>query len=326
MRLGENDVLINPARAYLNLFNDLDKSIPAHERIAHWLGDELADAAQEGFETFLTLIPISPTAREIADSLAKSKYWPAACIIVAALAERFRQDIGFDDLTDERLMAGFFELRRGTVRKSTSIDGLEKTLENALHKRDAWSAAMRFYYEPQFEAQLIYVHALRTLMRDDNHATIVTELANDWLERFPDMAHAPELELITRLLRSGALDQLRRARERFTDISNAERRRNWDVIGILIEFEYTVAQLEASTVERDLLWHLEYFVGERTTYGAHIALSPLQLEWIISTFRPLWPWAEDESPRSAHNRTAHDASNHLIHFIRRLGSDAGVEA
>lgn len=326
MYLGDSNRLIPPAKAYLNLFYDLDKTISAHERIAYWLGDELADAAYSGFETFLNMTPPSPSAKEIADSLAKGKYWQAACIIVVALAERFRRGVGFNDLSDERLMAGFLELRRSKVDEDEAIVALTEVLATTLHTREIWSAAMRLYYEPQFEARLTYVDALHELMSDDRHTIIVTELADDWLQRFPQMPHAPELELMVRLLRSGEFDKLRYARERFTDSQDDERRRNWDSIGLLVDCEKTVARIEISKVEPELLWNLQVLIGKRAADGTYIVLSTSQLEWIIATFRAFWPHVHHPTGTYSGDKNGWDASDHLIYLIRRLASEASNEA
>ena len=327
MRLGQSDVLVQPAMAYLNQFDDLNKALPAEERIAHWLGKELSDAARCGFETFLKIDPPSPTAGEIANLFAKGRYWVRACIMVAALAERFRQNIGFDDLPNENLMAGFFELRRSKVEQDAGILGLEIALETILIKRGVWGIVLRLYYEAQFEAKRTYIDELHALMRDDEQELIANELADDWLARFPNMPHAPELELMTRLLRSGHEDKLRHAKKIPADILDDDSRRNWDSISIFVDFEQTVARLEqADTIEPELLWHLKNFIGERTTDGNHISLSVPQLEWIITAFRPLWPMARPQTGVFGGDRNPWDASDHLTYLIRRLGSDAHVEA
>ncbi|WP_402721060.1 NACHT domain-containing protein [Janthinobacterium rivuli] len=327
MRLGDSNVLTQPAMAYLNQFDDLDKSLPAEERIEGWLGSELSEAAHRGFEIFLTITPPSPTASEIASLLAENRYWVTACVMVAALAERFRQNIGFDDLTNEHLLAGFFELRRSKIEDDAKIVGLEKMLEITLIKRGVWSAAMQLYYEPQFQARRAYVDELTTFMRNDEHASIANELADDWLARFHNIPNSPELELMTRLLRSGQFEKLRQAKKRFTDTHNEERRRNWESIGVFVDFEKTVARLEkVGVIEPELLWHLKNFIGERTASGDHVSLNPFQLEWIITTFRPLWPQTRPQTGGFVGDKNAWDASDHLTYLIRRLGSDTSGDS
>ena len=50
MRRGGFRYVISPARAYLSQFRDIGEDIPAHERVADWVGADVAEAAHEGFE------------------------------------------------------------------------------------------------------------------------------------------------------------------------------------------------------------------------------------------------------------------------------------
>lgn len=107
IRSGHYGYVIDPAKAYWNLFQDVgEKADTGPARIAEWLGSKIAEACLEGFEAFLMTDPAKPNASEIAESFAEDRRWEAGYIISAALAERFRSGRGFDDLPDERLMAG----------------------------------------------------------------------------------------------------------------------------------------------------------------------------------------------------------------------------
>ena len=326
MRLGEYGTIVDPAKAYLNLFNDIGEDVPAQKRVAQWLGDEIADVAHMGFEAFLLLDPPRPTAQEIAESLARSRCFDASYIIVAALAERLRKGVGFNDLTDERLMAGFFELRRTSIDSHAGVVGLREAIESAVQARGAWDAAMRLYHEPQIQAGRESVDGLYALMRDEFHAGLASELAAEWLERFPDIPVGPEAELIDRLVRSGQFEALRRAASGHVGLADNERRRNWDAVGLIVDFEPTVTRLNASPIEPELLWHLRYRTGGRFGEGVNVALSPTQLEWIITTFRLIWPMVEHPSGPSGGDTNPWDASNYLLHLIRRLGNDPSEDA
>ena len=326
MRLGEYGTIIDPAKAYLNLFNDIEEGLPAHKRVSQWLGDDISDVAHVGFEAFLVLDPPTPTAQDIVESLAQGKYYEASYIIVAALAERLRKGVGFDDLADERLIAGFFELRRTNIDDHAGIVGLREAIETAIQGRGIWGEAMRLYHEPQLQARRESVDGLYALVRDEAHAELAVELAAEWLERFPDIPVGPETELIDRLIRSGRFEVLRRAAANHVGLTDDEQRRNWDAIGLIVYFELTVARLEASPIEPELLWHLRHRTGGRFDDGANIALSPAQLEWIITTFRPLWPMVDRPSGPSGGDTNPWDASNHIVHLIRRLGNDSSEDA
>lgn len=326
MRIGEYSAIINPAMAYLNLFNDIEEDLPAHKRVSQWLGDDIGDVAHVGFEAFLVLDPPTPTAQDIAESLAQGKYYEASYIIVAALAERLRRGVGFDDLADERLIAGFFELRRTSIDGHAGIVGLREAIETAIQNRGIWGEAMRLYHEPQLQARRESVDGLYALLRDEAHAELAAELAAEWLESFPDIPVGPETELIDQLIRSGRFEALRRAAAHHVGLTDDERRRNWDAVGLIADFEQTVARLEVSPIEPELLWHLRHRTGGRFDDGTNIALSHAQLEWIITTFRPLWPMVNRPSGPSGGNTNPWDASNHIVHLIRRLGNDFGEDS
>ncbi|WP_236207820.1 NACHT domain-containing protein [Pseudomonas tohonis] len=321
LRSGDYRTIVAPAKAYLNLYNDVGEGVPAHRRVSQWLGDDIAEAAHIGFEAFLTLDPPMPTAQQIADGFAQGRRYEASYAIVAALAERYRRSIGFDDLADERLMAGLFELHRTSIDSQAGISGLRETIESSIQGRGAWEEAMRLYLEPQLHAKCESVDGLYALMRDESHAQLATKLACEWLERFQDIPAGPELELVDRLINSGRVEALQRIAADYAGLTNIERRRNWDAIRFIVDFEPTVARLDSSPIEPELLWHLRDRSAGRSGGGANVALSPAQLEWIIMTFRSVWPMVDRPSGTSGGNINPWNASDYIVHLIRRLGTD-----
>lgn len=326
MRAGEYSTIIVPAKVYLNLFNDMGPDVPAHERVSQWLGNDIGIAAHMGFEAFLRVDPPTPTAREIAASLAQGKSYQAGYILIAALAERLRKGVGFDDLADERLMAGLFELRHSCVEDHAGIVGLREAIEAAVQARGIWAEAMRLYHEPQLQARRESVDGLYTLLQDEAHSELATDLAADWLERFPDIPAGPETELIDRVIRSGRFETIRRAAAGRIGLVDDERRRTWDAIGLIVDFEQTVTRLETLPIEAELLWHIRHRAGGRFDEGANIPLSAEQLEWIIKTFRLLWAMEDRPNTTSWGDTNPWNASEHIVHLIRRLGNDASEGA
>ena len=150
VRAGEYGLILAPAQAYLKRFQDIGDGLPAHERVAEWLGEEVAAAAREGFEAFLQARPPRPRAAEIARSFAESKAWSAGDIIVAALAERVRtRKLPFDGLISERLAAGLFECWHRMIDDQAGLKGLGPLLEAELKRRGKWTRVVRLYVEPQ---------------------------------------------------------------------------------------------------------------------------------------------------------------------------------
>jgi hypothetical protein len=325
MRAGDYSAIVGPAKAYLNLYNDIEDA-PAHKRIGQWLGDDIGEVAHAGFEAFLTLDPPRPTAQQIAKSNANGKAYDAAYIIVAALAERHRVGVGFDDLSDERLMAGLFELRRSRIDDHAGVVGLIEAVEATIHIRGGWKEAMKLYHEPQLQQRREDVNGLYTLMRDQVHVAMSTELAAEWLERFPDLPAGPELELVDRLIRSGRFEELRRTLALRSTSTDEERRRNWVAIGVIVDFPVTVARLGAKPIEPELLWHIRHRISNRINDDTNVLLNAAQSEWMINTFRSLWPMVHRPSGASSGDSNSWDASSFIVQLIRRLANDTSDEA
>lgn len=323
IRAGEFQWVVAPAMAYLRLFLDLRSDLPAHERVEEWLGSEIAAAAHEGFEAFLMAEPLEPTANDIAEGLAKGEQWNGGFVIVAALAERVRNGIGLAGLSDERLMAGFFILQNTRVGHEAGIDYLETMIESELSKRGKLRDAMKLFCEPRLREKREHIDGIYLLMRDDVHAGLGADLANEWLERFDDLPSSIEEEMIGRLVRSGRVDDLRRIVTQRDDLEDAVRRRNWDAAGLIADFERVSRKLAASAIDADLLWHLRDLMAasRRSRDPSAVKLDPAQVEWIVSTFRPLWPMASRPAGGWTGNRNAWEASDYLLQLLRRLGGD-----
>ena len=325
IRKGDFGVTIDLAKAYLKLFDDIGDDKPAHERIAQWLGSAIGDAAHEGFEAFLRLEPPAPSAQDIAEAIAEHKQYDAGYIIVCAFAERFRNGTGFDDLADERLMAGLFMLRNTRLDDQAGIAGLLEAIEATIQARGIWDSAMRLYHEPQLEARCKSVDGLYAFMKDDTHAALGTELAAEWLERFPDLPAFPEDELIERLIRSRRFGELRQAAAERANTSEDDRRCKWEAVGLIVDFEQTTNRLKERQIEPELLWSIRNLTND--PYESHVLapLSPAQIEWVVRVFRSSWPLVGHPQSYSG-NTNPWDASDYLLHLIRRLGNDPREEA
>lgn len=325
MRAGEYGVLVWPAKAYLKLFN-VEKEVPAQERVVQWLGDEIGAAALAGFENFLLHHSSKPSAHDIAQSLAVGTTYDAEYVIIAALAERHRNKIGFDELTDEILMAGLFALRHLGLDSHAGINGVTEAVEATLKTRCNWEVVMRGLLEPQLNARCEHFSGLYQLMHDETCVQLASQLAAEWLARFDNLPAQQEIELIDRLLRSSCFEELRHIAASRSKLTDDESRRRWNSIALLVDFEQTKPQLEAKIIEPELLWHLRARIGGRYGNSPDIALSVIQLEWIINTFRPIWPNVEHPSGLTSGENNAWDAAEFILQLIRRLGNESSLES
>lgn len=330
VRAGEYGRILPPAQAYLKRFSDIGDGVPAHERVAEWLGEDVAAAAREGFEAFLHARPPHPRAAEIARSFAESKRWPAGDIIVAALAERVRtKERPFDGLSSERLAAGLFECWHRMIDDHAGLKELGPLLEAELKRRGQWRRVVRLYVEPQLRRRAQHVDRLWAIMRGHDGG-LGADLAEDWLTRVPDMSGEAEVEMIDRLIRSNRRDALRSLlADRQGKALNDERRRNWEAVALIVDFDAARARL-GNVIEPELLWHLRARIGGRGYHddseGPPTFLSVDQLAWMIATFRTLWPSTGRPGSMTTGDTNPWDASEHIRALITRLGNDVSSEA
>ena len=328
VREGQFGFVHAPAQAYLKMFRDVGDDLQPHERIAQWLGEEVAAAAHEGFEQFLTRKPYTVTAPKIAVGFAKGTRWYASDIIIAALAERIRTHAEpFAALSEERLMAGLFTLWHTRIDDHAGIPEMEGRLEEEIKSRGAWERAIRIYITPQLKRRKEHVDRLYQLMRAHDQTGIVTKLAAEWLQECSDLPAVPEAEMIDRLLISGRYEELRGLVSKRLELDlDDERRRNWDAVQVIVDFDAARARI-GNPVEKELLWHLRSRAGDRRSDDhASAAILPSQRAWIVSRFRGVWPNRERPSGTSSGDENYWDASDYLKSQISRLGDDTSSEA
>lgn len=333
LRDGKYCKVVKTAQAYLNLYSNMGNDVPAHERIEQWLGPELQAAAFQGFEAYLSDVNSKPTAQEIADSFAESKRWSAAYIFVAAAAERVRNGKSFDYLSDERLLAVFLEIRLNHTLDHAKIDHVTEVLEQAVKNRSGlWQAFWRLRIEPQLAAQNEHVDGLYEIVRGTDVADTVVDLATEWLERFPKQSHRTEVELLDCLIVSSKFELLKKHvnDRRKSNVTDEERRSDWDVVAFLVDYENVQTQLaKRRGKDPDFLWHLRSRLGRHRHEGLPAPLSAAQLSWIIKNFRAMWPNVTQPSGVSSGDRNPWNATVYIGDLINRLGgltsSDAAKE-
>lgn len=327
VKSGQFRWILSPAQAYLKRFHDIDDGVPAHERVAEWLGEEISAATRIGFESFLQAYPPRPNAKTIALSYAKSKRWPSGDIIVAALAERVRiLSEPFKGVSSERLAAGLFECWHTANSDHAGLKELTAKVESELKQRGRWEQVVRLYIQPQLKLQVNHVDHLQALMRSDD-GDFGADLAENWLIHYPDMSVAAESEMIDRLLRSNRRDALRKlVVNRLEREMNDERRRNWQAIALIVDFDVARVSL-GNEIEPELLWHFRDRSGHGRRYnGTGSFLSINQLVWLIDTFREQWPQTSWPNSEMVGDINPWDASEYIRTLITRLGSDVSNEA
>jgi hypothetical protein len=206
---------------------------------------------------------------------------------------------------------------------------LESALADVLIKRGKWEEAQRLFFEPQLESRLQYVADLYEFLHAADYAELANRLAAEWLKRFPEMTGQAEAHLIDRLLssaegRAGLLEVLP---GRVSMSLDDERRRNWDAVGLIVDFAETSARLDAAAaIEPALLWQFRERLGGRRNYQKKPQLEVAQLVWAIRSFRPLYEYEPSPIGASTGDRNAWDASNFLFGLVNQLGEIISSDA
>jgi hypothetical protein len=305
----------------------MNGELSPQDRLAEWLGEDLAQAAFKGFEAFLQSDQ-PPTARQMADSHAESRAWNATAIIVAALAERVRHRTGFDGVSDDRLTTGFYELRHSRLDELAKLTGLKLAVEAEMHARGLMETATRNWIEPQLEHRRAHVNQLYALMRGTEQEEHAADLATEWLTRFPDMALEPEEEMIDRLIASGRLDTLRSfATDRLAKLLSEDRRRNWDAVAFLTDFEAQRDRLaRVAAADPDWIWTLRRRVASDRGRTLSAPLSIDQLVWLTTTFRRAFPSVDHPTGVTCGDTNPWDASEFLASIVSRLADMTSDDA
>lgn len=327
MNRGDFGALIGPAQVYMGRTNEVDGKLPAGERIAAWLGDDLQANAFAGFDIFLTANPPRPTASEIAETHARSRSWPASLIVVAALNVRLFSGRGFGDLSDERVQAGLLSVVGGLF-DSEEWKPLRAALTHELEQRGVWDAYARLLIEPQLKRRANYPTGLWEILAVPGG----TELAAEWLHAFPRIAAEPEEALIDHLMRHGratsraALLEAAARRRRMTTLDE-RRRRNWQAIELIIDKVPSELLVSIAGTDRDFLWVLRNRMGRRRRDGVTmVAPSPALLAAIITAFAPLHPAASMPSGVQTGDVNPWDASDFIMGCLDTLSGDPSAKA
>lgn len=87
LRAGDGPSLIQLAKVYLGRRYEIGRDLPPQDRIAHWLGPDLATAAHAGFEAYLHREPLpEPSAEQVIAGYVENMEWGTAKVLVAGLA------------------------------------------------------------------------------------------------------------------------------------------------------------------------------------------------------------------------------------------------
>ncbi|WP_111637973.1 NACHT domain-containing protein [Marinomonas shanghaiensis] len=312
---GEFSWLVNPARAYLRMFNDIEQDLPAHKRVVDWLGDDISKAALSGFETYLKSNLFEPDT--IAKTHLENKRYDAEFIFIAAIAERLRKGQVLNDLSDKCLLVCLFSHWGSLVSVDyAKIGDIGQYLEQEVINRNLIKSAYQRYVEPQLQANKTSIHCLYKLLRDENLSNIACELTSNWLLNFPNLSSETEIALLKKLINSGHNSTVLTFLKRISETESIEQQRNRLAARLIVDFEVVKSEIEES-VEAELLWNIQDLLPKNNT--------PKLTAWIIKSFRNLWPIHDYPVGGWSGRSNKWDASKFISNLINQLATNTSDE-
>lgn len=332
LKAGEWEACWWAASVYIRGHNSAkNKEVQLEQRLPCVLNEALTIAAYEGFENHLLHPLTSPTLADIAQGYAKHTGYRTSYIVIAGLLERLRNGRDVSDLSDERILSAFFFLQSGHFHEHSGVntEALKICIRDALIQRKLLETGLRMFYEPQLSANIEYVSKLHELMHEEAYAAVSTALAQEWLQRFPDLRFATENQLIDHLIRMRALNALHTiAQQRPLPHPDNEKHLTWEAIRLLTDFEVTSSRLENQAIDANLLWQLQERSQKHryVRHGEALIWSTAQCAWVFLHFRALWPATGHPSSVSVGSHNPWDATEFLHSIAQQLANTATSEA
>jgi hypothetical protein len=361
---GDFGWIINPAKSYLGHFSDIDRKLSPHDRIASWLGEEVAAAAERGFEAALFRSD-RPSFSLIVERYAKGERWNDFYPILAGAALRFVNGSGIADLDDD-VVASIAVIEDHEMHiVDEAFKGFRDTIGIELRSRSAfYESYVRQRFEPHLANRNTHIDGFSRFTRSPSEQPLSVRLCLEWLARYTDLPHEIErhmaeciiyslqfeseemakslLPIVEQRLAVGFLEpaspKARKGKKEKPRVTVTplyadpqQPRREWEgywtALLFLLDFEAAKARLPViDHNNRGWLWFLTNFYFDRYGDRKHIpSVDVPRLTWIVETFRSYWAYTEH--PRSSEgDRNDWDATQRIESAVFRLAANPAPEA
>jgi hypothetical protein len=338
MKRGELRWISDPARAYLGMFIDLKRDSSPSGRIAEWLGEDLRDAALEGFEAVLHRSDL-PTATQIAESYAESRVWNFVYPMLAGVGQRILEGRDFSDLSNSLLSALAIAAGHELLDNREQFNGLKEALDSLLRiGTENYEAHLRQQFEPMFKLKRSHTHipGLYQFTSEDVYRPLSTRLSLEWLQRFSDLPLQNERELVDCIIhapenerKTTTPDLIKISERRLKDrAQGSDDEIFWRSIQFLLDFENTLSLIPPITMDtREWLWPLtDALYSNFRRHERYIPASLAQLKWIVEKFRSVWPHTRHPEGGWSGSHNPWDATRLLVWAVNQIEKDPSDQA
>lgn len=328
LKRGDLSHILGPAQCFLGLFCDDEKNTSEQEKLADWIGEDLAADALLGFEAVLFRTDI-PSSHDIAAGFAEGSTWNFGFAIVSGLLCRLRSGATFGDLPRDVLVSGLLLVYDGRCcGNRQGEDALAKALEmEVLTTPSARDDFARLWIEPGLVKGGDYVSGLYTLGHEEAWADTAMNLVPNWLLTFNELPFDVEIRLVDCLsIASGIAYLTEVARSRSTTkYATEEQTLSWFAIDVVVRFDEIQDELPSGAFNYPkFIWYCRNRMQSQR-FGRPTFASINQARWIIEQFRGVWPY-KTMIGSSAGDENSHDATEFLNAAITYIADKIDDEA
>lgn len=328
LKAGEFSAIFDPSRGYLGILEDVGTGKSPSERLADWLGAELASDAIEGFKSVLFRRDL-PTSQQVAASFAEDKTWNYCYAIMAGLLAKFRAGEDLTEVPEDVRRTGLLLcLEQHGMCSDDDVPSLSDAIDRSLlATTEDRIQFVRMWIEPLLSAPKRHILALDRLAREPAWQMVGGLLAGEWLSTFRELPIDAESALIDCLTSAGNLDALNAVAKERAKVANPDndRRFMWLAVDLLVRFDEARVELAGIGAQSpEFIWSVRDRF-QREYRGAIIQTTAAQAQWIIAEFRASWSYAVLVGSGSG-NTNPYDATDLLRAMISRLANDTSPAA
>ncbi|MBA4751146.1 MAG: hypothetical protein H2055_02790 [Sphingopyxis sp.] len=332
LRQARFGVMHQVANVYFGRYSDLRELKSVDDRLEALCGPEMVGPVLAAFETYLNILPPYPHAALIAGSYGENKGWSAQYILLAALAERVRSTGSLGYLDEDQLLQAQLHFSNHALSSDEWKDVKDAVWAATRSDARIFERFARLLFEPSLARKKEHVAGSHELLTDgaERHPKIVSLLAAEWLERFPDMHFRPEAELMDVLLSRGHQEMLAPLVSSRLGMEglDEERLRNWQAASLICDFESASVTLGGiATSDPSLFWAIRSRLGARRPYDTATENHSLELSaWMVEHFRAVLPLTNRPSGVTMGETNPWDGSEAISRLIDRIGTDTSKHA
>lgn len=332
LRQGRFGVLIQAANVYAGRFSDLRDLETAEARIDALLGKRLTAAFRKGLDAWLAKLPQWPYSELIAKDYAHNRAWNVRYILISALAERLKKNGTLDPIDDDQLLSAQLHIANHTASDDEWKDLREAVWERIFSAPDIFERYARLACEASLSRGNEFVSGLYEIVREGSkrQPSTTLKLADEWLRKFWRMHWRVESELVDLLLSNkefSTLKTLLPKRLRMKTLSE-ERRRNWEAIGLIVDFDNYAGQCAARLkFDPGLFWAIRERLGARRPYSEMPTDIPINVAgWLVENAREVFPLKDRPNTVTMGDTNPWDASEAISRLIGLIGASKSKSA